>query len=294
MTAQEAFRFAAAHWRDALEILILAAGIYGLWAFVRATRGAKILLGLAFGLLVILLVAQLLELRVVGWLFRSISMFVAFSLVVLFQPELRRALGSLGSHRLLSLVAQDRASVEVLAETTFELANRQLGALIAVERENPLDEFAASGVIIDSSLSQELLVTIFHPKTPLHDGGVIVRNDRILSAASIWPVTQRVDLDRNLGLRHRAGLGLTEEYDAVVIVVSEETGIVSICHGGVIERNFDPESFKARLDELLLTEDSKDEEANARTLGREDRVPRTRRHPLAPHQEDKRDDRIAF
>jgi len=294
MSLDEALPFIAAHWRDALEILILGAGIYGVWAFVRVTRGARVLLSLAFALLFMLLMAQLLELRVVGWLFRSISLFVAFSLVVLFQPELRRALASLGSHRLLSLVAQDRASVEVLAETTFELANRQLGALIAVERENSLDEFARSGVLIDSNLSQELLVTIFHPKTPLHDGGVIVRGDRILSAASIWPVTQRVDLDRNLGLRHRAGLGLTEEFDAVVIVVSEETGIVSICHGGVIERNFDPESFKARLDELLLTQESKDEEAAARTLGREDRLPRTRRHSMAPHQEDQRDDRIAF
>lgn len=294
MNLADLVQLARAHWRDALEIAILAVGVYGLWVFVRSTRGAKVLLGMGVIVLLVLLASQFLELRVIGWLFRSLAMFFAVTLVVLFQPELRRALTSLGSHRLLSLVSQDRASIEVLVETTFELANRQLGALIAIERENSLEEFAASGVSIDAHLSLELLVTIFHPKTPLHDGGVIVRNDRLVSAASIWPVTQRSDLDRNLGLRHRAGLGLTEEYDALVIIVSEETGIVSICHGGVLERNFDPESFKTRLDDLLLTHDAKDEETAPRPLGREDRVGRARRPALAAHSEEHRDDRIAF
>jgi diadenylate cyclase len=179
-------------------------------------------------------------------------------------------------------------------ESTFDLANRQLGALLAIEREDSLEEFAESGVPIDSVLSKELLVTIFHPKTPLHDGGVIVRNDRIVSAASIWPVTQRADLDRNLGLRHRAGLGLTEEYDPVVIIVSEETGIVSLCHDGIIERNFDPETLKTRLDQLLLTENDREEEAAPRPSARDTAASRTRRHTAAARTEEKRDDRIAF
>jgi diadenylate cyclase len=292
---KEALIWAAAHWRHAIDGLIIGLGIYGVWRLVRATRGAKALFGVVLALLVVVLIAHLLDLQMTKWLFHSLSLFIGISLVILFQTELRRALGSLGSDRLLSLVARDRASVEVLAETTFELANRQLGALIAVERENPLDEFAESGVLIDSVLSQELLVTIFHPKTPLHDGGVIVRNDRILSAASIWPVTQRADLDRNLGLRHRAGLGLTEEHDPVVIIVSEETGIVSICHNGIIERNFDPESFKTRLDELLLTDEEKEEEPLPRSSGiRETSGIRSRRHSSSSRAEEKRDDRIAF
>lgn len=283
-----------AHWKEVVDFLIIAVGTYGLWRLVRATRGAKVIFGVVLGMLVLVLIAHLLELKVTKWLFQSLSLFIGLSLVILFQNELRRALGSLGSERLLSLVAQDRASLEVLAETTFELANRQLGALIAIERKDALDEFAESGVQIDSALSQELLVTIFHPKTPLHDGGVIVRNDRIVSAASIWPVTQRADLDRNLGLRHRAGLGLTEEYDPVVIIVSEETGIVSICHHGIIERNFDPESFKTRLEELLLNEEVKEEEPAPRTSGiREISAIRSRRHS-ASSREEKRDDRIAF
>src|SRR3954468_620382 len=292
---KEALLWAGAHWKDAVDSLIMGIGIYGVWRLVRATRGAKVLFSVVLALLLVALIAHVLDLQMTKWLFPGLSLFIGISLVILFQAELRRSLGSLGSDRLLSLVAQDRASVEVLAEATFELANRQLGALIAVERKNSLDEFAQSGVLIDSILSQELLVTIFHPKTPLHDGGVIVRNDRIISAASIWPVTQRADLDRNLGLRHRAGLGLTEDHDPVVIIVSEETGIVSICHNGIIERNFDPESLKTRLDELLLTDEAKEEEPLPRTSGiRETSGIRSRRHSSSSRVEEKRDDRIAF
>ncbi|HEV7405720.1 MAG TPA: diadenylate cyclase CdaA [Chthoniobacteraceae bacterium] len=292
--AEQAFTWAAAHWKATVDFIIIGLGIYGVWRLIRATRGAKALFGVVLALLVVVLIAHLLDLQMTKWLFRSLSLFIGISLVILFQTELRRALGSLGSDRLLSLVAQDRASVEVLAEATFELANRQLGALIAVERKNSLEEFAESGVLMDAILSQELLVTIFHPKTPLHDGGVIVRNDRIVSAASIWPVTQRADLDRNLGLRHRAGLGLTEEYDPVVIIVSEETGIVSICHHGIIERNFDPESLKTRLDELLLTEEVKEEEPLPRSSGIREVSGIRRRHGSGSRAEEKRDDRIAF
>jgi diadenylate cyclase len=298
MTLEAIAQFAARHWRDALEILILAAGIYGGWLFIRSTRGARVLTGLAIFFIGVMLLSQVLELRIIGWLFRNLSTFLAFALVVIFQPELRRALAALGSHRLLSLVSGSRQTVEVLTELTFNMANKHLGALIAIEREASLEEFAESGVVIDAQLSQELLVTIFFPKTPLHDGGVIIRNDRVVSAACIFPITQRSDLDRNLGLRHRAGLGLTEEFDAVVIVVSEETGIVSICHRGVVERNFDPESFQVRLNELLLPngEDDakKNEEAAAPALGREDRRPRARRRAVGGHPEEHRDDRLAF
>ncbi len=296
MTFDEALLFSARHWRDALEIVILAAGIYYSWLLLRGTRGARILTWLALLFLSMMLVSQVLELRVIGWIFHNLSAFLVFALVVIFQPEIRRGLGAFGSHRLLSLVTQSPESLQVLADMTFDLANRQLGALIAIECESNLDELSESGVLIDSVLSPELIVTIFHPKTPLHDGGVVVRNDRIVAAASIFPVSQRSDLDRNLGLRHRAGLGLSEEHDAVVIVVSEETGIVSICHRGEIERNFDPETFKSRLTELLYNDrdPEKHETLSPRSLAREDRSPRTRRHAVAAHSKESRDDRLAF
>ena len=182
--------------------------------------------------------------------------------------------------------------MEVLTELVFDLANRQLGALIAIERDSNLESFAESGVEIDCRLSPEVVVTIFHPKTPLHDGGLIIRDDRIVAAACVFPLSQRVDLDRNLGLRHRAGLGLTEESDAVIIVVSEETGIVSICQRGKIERNLDPETFRARMGELLLLK--KNHEASPSALARENRQPRSRRSGVGGNQEEHRDDRLAF
>jgi diadenylate cyclase len=127
--------------------------------------------------------------------------------------------------------------------------------LIAIERDTAIRNFAESGVNLDCEVSQEVLLTIFFPKTPLHDGGVIIRDDRLIAAACIFPVSQREDLDRALGLRHRAGLGITEESDAIAIVVSEETGNLSICHRGRIERGFKPDQFEKRLSELLLKGD---------------------------------------
>jgi diadenylate cyclase len=206
------------------------------------------------------LTSELLHLPVLDWLLRNIAGLGLFALVVIFQPELRRAAAHLGSNRLFTNARQNRETVEILAEVTFDLANRELGALIAIERDIPLDEWTDTGVRLDSELSSELVVTIFHPKTPLHDGGLVLRQDRLVSGACIFPVTDRTDLDRNLGLRHRAGLGLTEETDAIVIVVSEETGVVSLCHHGEIEREFDPASLRTRLSELL-TKNTNDKES---------------------------------
>jgi diadenylate cyclase len=295
MSFTDLSELAKSHWRDALEIALLAMGIYYSWLLLRGTRGVRILTSVAVFFVSIMLLAQVLQLRVIGWLFHNLATFLVFALVVLFQPEIRRALAAFGSHRLLSFVRESPPAVEVLAASTFDLANRQLGALIAIERDSNLDELAESGVPIDAAISQELLVTFFFPKTPLHDGGVIIRGDRILAAASIFPVSQRSDLDRNLGLRHRAGLGLSEEYDALVIVVSEETGIVSICQRGTIERNFDPETFKTRLYELLaVAPDPPHETPTPRSLAREDRLTRARRHAVADHSKEPGDDRLAF
>lgn len=286
--------FASRHWRAGVEIVIISVAIYYVWRFLQATRGARIMAGLAVAFVLVTIGAHFFELKVVSWLLRNVSAFVVIALVVVFQPELRRALASLASHRLLSFVSQPPDSVEVLTEQTFDLANRQLGALIAIERRADLDERAETGVILDAQLSSELLATIFHPKTPLHDGGVIVRGGRIVAAACLFPISQRNDLDRSLGLRHRAGLGLTEEFDAVVIVVSEETGIVSICHHGSIERNLEPEQFKSRLAELLELDLEADETPAAQRSAREDRRGRPRGHDLAGRQTEHGDDRLAF
>jgi len=276
--------FASHNWRSAIEIGILWLVIYQGYLYFRGTRGAKVLTGLALALLTLILVSQLLRLAVILWLIRSVTAFLAIALVVIFQQELRRALAALGSHHIFSSTTQNRETIEVISDMVFDLSNRQFGALIAIEREINIGTFAETGVPIDCELTPELVVTIFQPKTPLHDGGLILRNDRILAAACIFPVSQREDLDRNLGLRHRAALGLSEESDAVTIVVSEETGIVSICHRGKIERNFDPESLKLRLGELFLQE--RDENIDTEQLGGENRFAGARERPLVSHQKE--------
>ena len=243
--------FLKAHWREGLEIALLWLGLHQAWCRLRDTRGARIVLGVALGAVSGLVLSEILRLPVLDWLLRNIAALGLFSLVVIFQPELRRAAANLGNNRLFSNSSQSGGGIEVLADLIFELANRQLGALIALERDVPLSSWMENGVEIDGLLSSELVVSLFHPRTPLHDGGLLIRDNRVLAAACIFPVTDRTDIDRNLGLRHRAALGLSEETDAIVLVVSEETGTVSICHRGALERGFEPATFRTRLGELL-------------------------------------------
>lgn len=284
--------FARGNWRSAIEIGILWVVLYYAYLYFRGTRGAKVLTGLALIFLTLILASRLLQLEVINWLIKSLVAFLALTLVVIFQPELRRALAALGSHHIFSTASQSRETMEILCEAIFELSNRQFGALIAIERDTNLRTFAESGVALDSELSQELILTVFQPKTPLHDGGLIIRNDRILAAACIFPVSQRENLDRNLGLRHRAGLGICEESDAVALVVSEETGIVSICHRGRIERKFDPESFKQRLGQLLLLGNY--EKADPDELEGEDRDAGARDDTLVSDQKERRNNPVSF
>src|SRR6266581_4026410 len=278
-------------WRSAVEILLLTVGIYYGYLYFRGTRGAKVLTGLAIVFLTLTLISQLLNLVVISWIVRSFSVFLAVALVVIFQPELRRGLAALGGHPIFSLTSEKRETVHDLAEAVTQLANKQYGALIAIERDTSIRVYEETGVIIDGEFSVELILTIFHPKAALHDGGVIIRNGRIAAAACIFPVSQRETLDRSLGLRHRAGLGITEESDAIAVVVSEETGGISICHRRRIERNFTPESFRKRIGELLLQ--GAYEETDPEQLAGEVDLPLTRDNPLVPHQEDRSNDSLA-
>lgn len=275
-------RFLGSTWTSAVEVTILAVVLYYTYMYLRGTHGARILIGLALVFLTLTLVSQILNLTVIGWLLRSISVFLAIALVVIFQPELRRALTELGSHHFFTSAFEERETIEEITDTVFELASKGFGALIAVEREISLKAFVETGVGIDADLSKELVLTIFHPKTVLHDGGMVLRSDRVVAAACIFPLTQREDLDRSLGLRHRAGLGLSEESDAVAIIVSEETGQVSICHSGLIERNLSVEKFRRRLSQLLLHE--KYERDPSAQLETEARLPDPGDRAVVSHQ----------
>ncbi len=279
-------------WRGLFEIVLLSVGIYYGYLYFRGSRGAKVLTGLAIVFLTLTLISQLLNLAVIGWIIRSFSVFLAVALVVIFQPELRRGLAELGGHPIFSLTSEKRETVHDIAEAVTQLANKQFGALIAIERDTSIRVYEETGVILDSEFSIELMLTLFHPKSALHDGGVVVRNGRIAAAACIFPVSQRETLDRSLGLRHRAGLGITEESDAVAVIVSEETGAISICYRRRIERNFTPELFQKRLAELLLRS-AYDEEMDSDELAGEVDLAATRDNPLVPNQKERSNDTLA-
>ncbi len=239
-------------WRPAVEIFILAVGIYYALIFVRGTRGWPIVIG--FGAVVVLTLATTwLELKVLSHLLQTVFAFSAVVLLIIFQPEVRRLLAKVGNHQFFS-TTQERQNIEVIVETVERLADVRIGALIAMQRSINLDEAVESGVRVDATATPELLETIFFPNNAIHDGGVLIDGGRILKAACIFPLTQRQDLQKSVGTRHRAALGLSEETDAVVIVVSEETGSISYAYKGELKRGLTIEELRAFLSAIFINE----------------------------------------
>lgn len=242
-------------WRPALEILILAVMIYFASRFLRGTRGWPVVIGFVIVLLALALVTTLLKLTVLSWLLGTFSAFFAVAVIIIFQPELRRMLAELGNLPLFASASEQRESIEVIIQTCERLAEVRIGALIAVEQTIQLQEVVESGVPVDCDATPEMLETIFFPNNAIHDGGVILKGDRIALAACIFPLTQRSDLNKSLGTRHRAAIGLSEETDAVIVVVSEETGMISHAYKGQLVRNVTLEELRAFLTSVLVRPD---------------------------------------
>jgi diadenylate cyclase len=242
-----------AHWRDALEILILTVGIYYVFRFVRGTRGAPVVTGFLVVLLAFALVSFLLNLKELQYLLGAFSAAFVVAVLVIFQPELRRMLAELGTLPLFTSAHEQRENIEVIVQTVERLADVKIGALIAIEQSIQLQEAVESGIIIDCQATPEMLETIFFPNNAIHDGGVVIKGDRIALAACIFPLTQRQDLHKSLGTRHRAAIGLSEETDAVVVVVSEETGSISHAYKGHFVRGVTLEELRAFLSSVLVT-----------------------------------------
>src|SRR5438477_5233082 len=224
------------HWRDVLEILILTVGIYYIFRFIRGTRGAPVVTGFLVVLLAFVLVSFLLKLKELQYLLGAFSAAFVVAVLIIFQPELRRMLAELGNLPLFTTAHEQRENIEVIVQTVERLADVRIGALIAVEQSIHLQEAVESGIAIDCEATPEMLETIFFPNNAIHDGGVIIKGDRIAYAACIFPLTARQDLNKSLGTRHRAAIGLSEETDAVIVVVSEETGAVSYAYKGQLTR----------------------------------------------------------
>jgi diadenylate cyclase len=234
-----------------VDIFLVAILIYQFLTLVRGTRAAPMLIGIA-ALGLALYLARLGELQTLNWLLGTLLPYVVFALIVVFQPEIRQALTNLGGRisrmRSSSSVADVYDDI-VLAANLF--SQNQTGALIVIEREIGLRTYIESGVALDAKLSYDLLATIFRPSAPLHDGAVIVQRDRIAAAACFFPLSTNPVLSTQLGTRHRAGIGITEETDAVAVVISEETGSISLAVAGNIERDLTVERLRDRLSGLL-------------------------------------------
>ena len=249
------------HWRDGIEILVLATCIYQIYRAFRATRGAQILVGLGTVLIVLALASTIFKFEVIQWILTRAAAVLALALIVIFQPELRSGLAKLGSNRLFQLYGRRRIDfLERLGDAVVNLGRKRVGALFAIQRDNSLKEQLETGVVLDAQFSPELAFSVFNVKSPLHDGGMIITDERVAGAACVFPVTEREIADRSTGLRHRAAIGLTERTDSVCIVVSEETGSISICENGELERNLSEEEFREKLSNIFITGKSKETE----------------------------------
>lgn len=272
-------------WRDAVEILLLATCIYQVYRAFRATRAAQILVGLGLVLIVLTLVATLFRFEVFLWLITRAVAVLALALIVIFQPELRSGLARLGSHRLLSLFSRRQVDfLERFSDAVINLSKKRIGALFAIQRDVSLKEQLDTGVQLDARFSPELAMAVFFPKAPLHDGGMIIAEDRVAAAACVFPVTEREMQDRSTGLRHRAAIGLTERTDAIAVVVSEETGGISICENGTLHRNLTEKQFREKLSDLFFTATPKHETQPDQKLGRQDPIPPAGNRDLVPDQ----------
>ena len=235
-------------WTAMLDIVVVAVIIYQLLVFIKGTRAVQMALGLAL-IVVFFYFSRWIALETVSWMLTNILPYFVFAIIVIFQHEIRRALVRFGQAPLFggfSTINRNEFYDEiVLAVTT--LATNQTGALIVIERDIGLKTYIESGIALDAALSYDLLVSIFNPSVPLHDGAVIIQNRRIAAGACFLPLTVKPRLSKELGTRHRAAIGVTEETDAVAIVVSEETGAISFAHDGEMERYLDPDTLRQRL-----------------------------------------------
>ena len=239
----------AIEWWDVLDIAIMSVLVYELLLFIKGTRAVQMALSGGF-LIGLFFLSRWLELETVNWVIRNLAGYVVFAIIVLFQADIRRALAHFGRapfFRYFERAQSTDETIEELVVAAGSLAARRTGAIVILERQIGLRNYIEGGIPLDAMVTYDLLASIFLPESPLHDGAVIIQGDRIAAAACFLPLSVNPRVSRELGTRHRAALGLTEENDAVAIVVSEETGSISLVMGGAIERGITADALKARL-----------------------------------------------
>ncbi len=249
-------RHAVANYRwfnDTVDIALVYYMFYRLLLIIKGTRAFQMLIG--FGIIVLALVASsALEFYTLDWLIHSFWSQIVLALVILFQPEIRRTLAQVGGNNLFrTMSAVERSTfVEETVKAAVSMANKRIGALIVLERNTDLNTLVEMGTELDAKVTKEILVSIFLPYSPIHDGAAIIRNGRIVAAGCFLPLTLSSNLSKSLGTRHRAAAGLTEESDAIVVVVSEETGEIAVVSGGEIEHNADAAALRKTLTDIFI------------------------------------------
>jgi diadenylate cyclase len=244
----------AMDWRDLLDILVVSVLVYEVLKLIRGTRAVQMAIG--GGVFVALFYgSQWMHLETVNWLIRNLLSYIVFAIIVLFQSDIRRALAHLGRapfFRYFAKVESAEESIEELVVASGMLAAQRTGAIIVIERQIGLRNYIEGGIPLDATTTYDLLLSIFQPSSPLHDGAVIIQEDRIAAAACFLPLTVNPRLGKELGSRHRAAIGLTEENDALAIVVSEETGSISLASDGAIERGLSTDDLRTRLRTMII------------------------------------------
>ena len=240
------------YWRLVAEISILSVAFYYTLKFFRGTRGWPMVVAL-LGLIGATLLCAALKLTVLSALLTSLFGFSAVAVLVIFQPELRRLLAGLGNLTFFGSLREQRENIEVIIQAVERLSEARIGALIAIEQATHLQDIVESGIIVDCEASPEMIETIFFPNNAIHDGGVIINDDRILSAACIFPLTRRQDISKTIGTRHRAAIGMSEESDSLVIAVSEETGAISTAIKGQLVQGITLKKLRGTLNTLFVT-----------------------------------------
>ena len=249
---------------DLLDIFIVAFLLYKMFGYIKETRAQQLFRGILL-LVLAFIFSQVLNLNLLNWLLTRLITVGLIAIVVIFQPEIRRALEQIGRRGLFRSRFRDidkeeaLATVHVLVDAVDEFSSTRTGALIAIERNVPLNDIIETGVVMDSEISVRLLGNLFYEGSPLHDGAVIIRGDKIYAASCVLPLSEKVSIGKNLGTRHRAGLGLSEVTDALVIIVSEETGAISVASNGVFRRFLDLKTLeKLLLDVYIPSEEDSD------------------------------------
>ena len=243
-------------WRQTIEVGIFAVGIYLVLRFLRETRGSGVIRGLSFalviGLVTFVVLIDLMELDKLGMIFDTVTASAILGLIIVFQPEIRNAIVRLGQTNIFGrFLTREVQTISRLIRSVARLSRDHIGALIAIERQSSLSALAETGINIDAELNSYLIESVFYPGNSLHDGALIVRNDRIVAASCLLPLSQNPEVDKRLGTRHRAALGLAEETDALVIVVSEETGKVSVALSGKLQHGLSLEELEHVISDTL-------------------------------------------